>query len=368
MPTSLPPSVPHGHEHSTSGRSTADRSWFSRRVLLAGAAAAAGLTLLGSCWSVSDNRKQPGFAGATAWLNTAPLSPLDLDGRVVLADFWTLTCINWLRTAPYVRAWAETYRDDGLVVVGVHSPEFSFEHDLDRVKQATKALGLTYPVAVDSNLDVWSAFGNRYWPALYFLDTDGIVSGHHYGEGNYADSERTLQRLLKIRRPLVSPDVHGDGVEAAADWAQLRSPETYLGHARTENFASATSAELDTAVTFDIPGDLALNQWGIEGRWTVADEYVRLEQPQGAIAFRFHARDAHLVLATPESRPSPFRVTLDGEPPGRSHGVDVDSDGHGTLREGRLYQLIRTHDSVRDRTVKIMFQHPGAQAYCLTFG
>jgi thiol-disulfide isomerase/thioredoxin len=294
----------------------------------------------------------PSLGGATEWLNSEPLTSAELRGHVVLVDFWTLTCINWLRQEPYVRAWSQAYRDDGLVVIGVHTPEFSFEHDIDGVRRATKERAIDYPVALDNDYEVWSAFDNRYWPALYFVDADGIIRDHHFGEGRYEQSERVIQRLLGVERELVS--VEGLGVEAEADWDHLRTPETYLGDGRGERFAS--------------PDRLPLNHWALTGEWTTGLENVVLDEAGGSIAFRFHARDAHLVLSPGAREPIPFRVLLDREAPGPSHGVDVDEDGNGLLGDGRMYQLVRQHDAVRERTLEIAFLEPGAEAYSFTFG
>jgi thiol-disulfide isomerase/thioredoxin len=285
---------------------------------------------------------------------------------VVLVDFWTYTCINWLRTEPYVRAWAQAYRGDGLVVIGVHTPEFSFEHEIARVRQATSERGIDYPVALDNDYAIWSAFDNHYWPALYFLDADGSVRDHHFGEGRYEQSERVIQRLLGLERELVS--VEGLGVEAEADWDHLRTPETYLGYARAEHFASPDGAAFDTRGAYELPERLRLNHWALAGEWTIGREKVVLEQAGGSIAYRFHARDAHLVLSAGEREPIPFRVLLDGEAPGPSHGLDVDNDGNGLLRDGRLHQLVREHHAVGERTLEITFLEPGAQAYVFTFG
>ncbi|MDX6279906.1 MAG: hypothetical protein QOH03_977 [Kribbellaceae bacterium] len=284
----------------------------------------------------------PSFDRATAWLNSGPLTAAGLRGQVVLVDFWTLTCINWLRTEPYVRAWSRAYRDDGLVVVGVHTPEFSFEHEADRVRLAVAEREIDYPVALDNDFGIWTAFANHYWPALYFVDRDGKIRDHHFGEGRYEQSERVIQQLLGIEREPVQ--VEGVGVEAAADWAQLRTPETYLGYTRGE------------------PID------GLTGDWTVGRECVVLEKAGGSIAFPFHARDAHLVLSSRRSDPIPFRVLLDGQPPGAAHGVDVDAQGNGLLEAGRMYQLIRQDGPVRDRTVEVTFAAAGAEAYVFTFG
>jgi len=308
----------------------------------------------------------PALGGATGWLNSEPLSPAELRGHVVLVNFWTLTCINWLRQEPYVRAWSQAYRADGLVVIGVHTPEFSFEHELDLVRQATRARGIDYPVAVDNDYAMWSAFGNHYWPALYFVDSDGIVGDHHFGEGRYEQSERVIQQLLGIRRELVS--VEGVGVEAEADWDHLRTPETYLGYGRGDQFASPDGATFDQRRTYQLPEHLHLNHWALAGEWTIGRESVVLDQAGGTIAYRFRARDAHLVLSSGARAPIPFRVLLDGQALGRSHGVDVDEDGNGVLRDGRLYQLIRAHDTVQERTLEITFLEPGAEAYVFTFG
>ena len=284
----------------------------------------------------------PSLGGAAEWINSGPLESAGLRGRVVLVNFWTWTCINWLRQEPYVRAWSQAYLDDGLVVIGVHTPEFSFEHDVDGVREATKERGMDYPVAVDNDYAIWSAFANRYWPALYFVDRDGVIRDQHFGEGRYDESERVIQRLLGVERELVS--VEGVGVEAEADWDHLRTPETYLGYARGEHVAA------------------------LSGEWAVGSESVVLNEPGGSITFRFHARDAHIVMSPGEHTPIPFRVLLDGAAPGPSHGVDVDEDGNGLLRNGRMYQLIRQHGEVRERTLEITFLEPGAQAYSFTFG
>ena len=286
----------------------------------------------------------PSLGGATAWLNSEPRGPAELRGHVVLVNFWTWTCINWLRQEPYVRAWSQAYRDDGLVVIGVHTPEFSFEHEIDGVRHATKERAIDYPVAVDNDYEIWNAFANHYWPALYFVDADGIIRDDHFGEGRYEQSERVIQRLLGVERELVS--VEGVGVEAAADWDHLYTLETYLGYGRSGRS----------------------NHWMLDGEWTMEPENVVLDRAGGTITCRFHARDAHLVLSPGTRGPIPFRVLLDGEPPGPSHGVDVDEDGTGLLREGRMYQLVRQHDAVRDRTLQITFLEPGAEAYAFTFG
>jgi thiol-disulfide isomerase/thioredoxin len=316
--------------------------------------------------TVFERLQMPSLGVATEWLNSEPLGPAELRGHVVLVNFWTLTCINWLRQEPYVRAWSQAYRDDGLVVIGVHTPEFSFEHELNRVRQATRERGIDYPVALDNDFGIWNAFDNHYWPALYFVDRDGDIRDHHFGEGRYEQSERVIQHLLGVERELVS--VEGLGVEAEADWDHLRTPETYLGYERSEHFASPDGAAFDERRAYELPERLGFNQWALAGEWTIGRESVVLDEAGGSIAFRFHARDAHLVLSPGAREPIPFRVLLDGEAPGRSHGVDVAEDGNGLLAEGRLYQLVRQHDSVRERTLEITFLEPGAAAYVFTFG
>jgi thiol-disulfide isomerase/thioredoxin len=295
----------------------------------------------------------PALSGATAWLNSEPLDPAGLRGRVVLVDFWTLTCINWLRTEPYVRAWSREYRNDGLVVIGVHTPEFSFEHDIDLVRQAIDVRAIDYPVAIDNDYEVWSAFANNYWPALYFVDREGIIRDQHFGEGRYEESERLVQQLLGVERELSAPE--SLGVEAQADWDHLGTAETYLGYDRGGNGGAS-------------PDDLRLNDWALTGGWRTGAECVMLDEAGGSIAFRFQARDAHLVMAPGAREPIPFRVTIDGVAPGASHGVDTDEDGNGVLRDGRMYQLIRQHGGVRERTLEIVFDRPGAEAYSFTFG
>jgi thiol-disulfide isomerase/thioredoxin len=308
----------------------------------------------------------PSLGGATKWLNSEPLGPAELRGRVILVNFWTLTCINWLRQEPYVRAWSRAYRDDGLIVIGVHSPEFSFEHDIERVRLATMERAIDYPVAVDNDFEVWSAFANHFWPALYFVDADGVICDDHFGEGRYERSELVIQRLLGVERELVGGE--GLGVEAEADWANLRTAETYLGYGRGHGFASPDRAARDQHRVYEIPGRLPSNHWGLAGEWTIGRENVVAEEAGGSIAFRFGARDAHLVLSSGAREPIPFRVLLDGEAPGPSHGVDVDEDGNGVLRGGRLYQLVREHNTVRERILEIEFLEPGAEAYAFTFG
>jgi thiol-disulfide isomerase/thioredoxin len=303
---------------------------------------------------------------ATEWINAGPLGPDELRGRVVLVDFWTLTCINWLRQEPYVRAWSEAYRDDGLVVIGVHTPEFSFEHEVDRVRQATMDRGIAYPVAVDNDYEIWRAFNNHYWPALYFVDPDGVIRDDHFGEGRYQESERILQALLGIDREPVA--VQGMGIEAEADWDHLRTPETYLGSGRTRAFASLHDGVFGEQRSYSFPSFLRPNNWALDGEWTIGRESVVPAAPGASLACRFQARDAHLVLSRSTPDPIPFRVFLDGQPPGPAHGDDVDEDGNGVLRDGRLYQLVRQPEPIRERILEVTFLEPGAEAYAFTFG
>jgi len=315
----------------------------------------------------------PGFDGATGWLNSPPLTAAELRGRVVLVQFWTFTCINWLRTLPYVRAWAHRYQDHGLVVVGVHTPEFDVEHDLGNVRRAVTDLEVEYPVAVDNDYAVWTAFANHYWPALYLIDAQGDIRHHRFGEGDYDRSERIIQRLLTdagvagVGQDLVA--VEAAGVEAEADWDSLWSPENYLGYERTENFASANGVVLDTPHRYAAPTQLRLNQWGLSGDWTVKRQAIVLNAPEGRIAYRFHARDLHLVMApAAPGTPVRFRVLLDSQPPEGAHGIDVDDQGDGTLTDPRLYQLVRQPGPVGEHTFEITFLDPGVQAYAFTFG
>jgi thiol-disulfide isomerase/thioredoxin len=311
----------------------------------------------------------PSLDGATGWLNSPPLRTADLRGNVVLIDFWTYTCINWLRTLSYIRAWADKYEEQGLVVIGVHTPEFPFEQDVDNVREAVNDMRVGYPVALDSDYAVWRAFDNRYWPAAYVADAQGRIRHHRFGEGGYQELERVIQLLLGEagRDDLVS--VAANGFEVQADWANLESPETYLGYEQTQNFASPGGAELDEPRTYVAPDSLKLNHWALSGDWTVERRASVLTRADGRIAFRFHARDVHLVMG-PRSRGMsvPFSVLVDGEPPGAAHGLDVDEQGRGTLSQQRLYQLIREPGSITDRTFEITFLAPGVEAYCFTFG
>ena len=315
----------------------------------------------------------PSFSGATTWLNSPPLSAADLRGKVVLIDFWTYTCINWLRTLPYVRAWADKYRDHGVVVIGVHSPEFPFEHDLENVRQAAKNMRVAYPIAIDNDYAIWSAFNNPYWPALYLVDAQGRIRYHQFGEGAYEQSEMIIQQLLAeagiggIDHELVSVDAQG--AEAAADWGDLRSPENYVGYERTENFASPGGAALDERRVYTPPARLRLNHWALAGEWTVESQATVLHTANGRIAYRFHARDLHLVMG-PAARGTSvrFRVLIDGQLPGAAHGIDVDDQGNGTVTQQRLYQLIRQPRPIADRQFEIEFLDAGVEAFAFTFG
>jgi thiol-disulfide isomerase/thioredoxin len=315
----------------------------------------------------------PSLAGAIEWLNTQPLTMTQLRGKVVLVEFWTYTCINWRRTLPYVRAWADKYRDQGLVVVGVHTPEFEFEKNLGNVRQAVKEIGISFPVAVDSNYAIWGAFNNQYWPALYFVDAQGRIRHHHFGEGGYEQSELVIQRLLaQAGHTGVSPgvvSVNPTGVEASADWTTLKSPETYLGYERSESFASRGGAVLNQQHAYTTPTSLELNEWALAGDWTVGMDSVVLSGTNGRLHFRFHARDANLIMSPPAGGHSVrFRVLLDGLPPGAAYGSDVDERGDGTVTEPRMYQLIRQGGPIKDRELEIQFLEPGAAAFDFTFG
>src|SRR3989440_5265426 len=315
----------------------------------------------------------PSLGGATEWLNSPPLTATGLRGKVVLIDVWTYTCINWLRTLPYVRAWAEKYKNQGLVVIGVHAPEFAFEKNIDNVRRAAKDMRVNYPIAIDNDYAIWRAFKNEYWPALYFVDAQGRIRHHHFGEGEYEQSEKIIQQLLAgagiggIGHELVSVD--GRGAEAGADWTSLKSPENYVGYERTENFASPGGAVLDKRRVYAAPARLRLNQWALSGDWTMGKEATVLNKADGRIAYRFHARDLHLVMG-PAARGIPvrFRVFIDGQAPGAAHGIDVDDQGNGTVTQQRLYQLIRQPKPIADRQFEIEFLDAGVEAFAFTFG
>ena len=310
---------------------------------------------------------------ATAWINSPPLTEASLKGKVVLIDFGTYTCINWLRTLPYTRAWNEKYKGEGLVVIGINTPEFSVEKQLDNVRQAINDMKVPYPIALDNDYKIWRAFSNNYWPAVYLIDARGRVRFHHFGEGGYEEKEKMIQLLLAeanggpVSKGLVS--VEGQGAEAAADWGNLRSPENYLGYQRSLGFSSPGGLVANEARTYTIPAMQRLNQWSLAGDWTAAKEAVVLNKAGGRIVYRFHARDVNLVMG-PVTLGSPvrFRVLIDGAPPGAGHGVDVGADGLGTAREQRMYQLIRQTGSIADRTFEIEFLDPGAEGFVFTFG
>jgi thiol-disulfide isomerase/thioredoxin len=318
-------------------------------------------------------RELPSLGSATEWLNSPPLTADGLRGKVVLIDFWTYSCINWIRSLPYVRAWAEKYKDQGLVVIGVHSPEFEFEKNIDNVRRATNDMRVDYPIAIDSDHTIWRAFRNQYWPALYFVDAQGRIRHHKFGEGEYEQSEMIIQQLLAetgirgIGHELVAVDARG--AEAAADWDSLKSPENYVGYERTENFASPGGAALDKRRVYAAPARLRLNHWALSGDWTVKKRAAALNKANGRIAYRFHARDLHFVMG-PAARGSSvrFRVLIDGQPPGAAHGIDVDDQGNGTITEQRLYQLIRQPKPIVDRQFEIEFLDSGVEAFAFTFG
>jgi thiol-disulfide isomerase/thioredoxin len=318
-------------------------------------------------------RELPSFDGATAWLNSEPLTPDGLRGKVVLTEFCTYSCVNWLRTLPYARAWAEKYGDHGLVVIGAHSPEFPFEHDIDAVARNLEAMGVDFPIAVDNDFEVWRAFDNHYWPALYFADAEGRIRHHRFGEEDYERSESVIQELIGdagfdgFDRELVS--LVPSGVEVAADWDTLGSPEAYVGYERAQNFASPGGLVPDQPNAYVAPPELGLNEWSLSGDWTVGRQPTVLNNADGGIAYRFHARDVNLVMGSGDpASPVRFQVRIDGEVPGASHGLDVDEAGNGTVGEARLYQLIRQPARISNRTFEITFLDSGAQAYVFTFG
>ncbi len=310
---------------------------------------------------------------ANEWLNSQPLTPADLRGKVVLVNFWTYTCINWRRQLPYVRAWQEKYKDQGLVVIGVHAPEFEFEKNIDNVRWAVNDMKIDYPIAVDNNHAIWRAFRNQAWPALYFIDAQGRLRHQFFGEGSYEQSEMVIQSLLReagttgvSREPV---KVNARGHDAAPDWANLRSPENYTGFARTENFASPGGVARNMPRTYARPARLGLNEWALSGDWTVRKDASVVNKTGGSITYRFHARDLHLVMgpATPGSSVK-FRVLIDGQPPGTAHGVDVDEQGNGMVTEQRMYTLIRQPGPIADRQFEIEFFGPGVEAFAFTFG
>jgi thiol-disulfide isomerase/thioredoxin len=317
--------------------------------------------------------EMPSLDAVTEWINSQPLTAADLRGKVVLIEFWTYSCINWIRQLPYVRAWAEKYRDQGLVIIGVHAPEFTFEQHVDNVRRAATDMRVDYPIVIDNDHAIWSAFENQYWPALYFVDAQGHIRHHHFGEGEYEQSEMIIQQLLDeagndgIGDELVSVDARG--VEAGADWVSLKSPENYVGYERTANFASPSGAVLGEHRVYEAPARLRLNQWALSGDWTMERQATVLNEANGWISYRFHARDLHLVMGPPARGTSVrFRVLLDGQSPGTAHGIDVDDQGIGTATEQRLYQLIRQPEPIADRQFEIEFLDSGVEAFAFTFG
>lgn len=323
--------------------------------------------------SIVGSSPLSGLSGATGWLNSAPLTAKQLRGKVVLIDFWDYSCINCIRAIPYIRAWADKYRDSGLVVIGVHTPEFDIEKQTANVQKAISKFGITYPVALDSNRAIWDAFHNEYWPAHYFIDAKGKVRYEHFGEGEYDQSERWIQQLLKEAnaKPLAASvvSVHGQGVQAASDTDDVRSPETYIGYARAEHFGSLGGISQDAEKNYIEPPTLWLNEWGLAGKWLDHGQVAILKSSSGKIVFRFHARDLHLVLGpTADGKPVRFRVTIDGQAPGDNHGVDTDTQGNGVVTDHRLYQLVRQKGAIMDHTFAIEFLEPGVQAFSFTFG
>jgi thiol-disulfide isomerase/thioredoxin len=314
----------------------------------------------------------PSFEGANAWLNSPPLTAADQRGKVTLVQFWTYTCINWLRTFPYIRAWADAYEPFGLVVIGVHTPEFGFEHDFDNVRRAAHDMRVDYPIALDNDYAVWQAFANHYWPAQYFVDAQGVIRHHEFGEGEYERSERVIQALLADSGAKDVPGdparVVADGFELAADWSNLETPETYVGYARAERFSTGSGTGFDERRVYTVPGHLGPNRWALRGDWTVGQEAAVLNEAHGGIAFRFHARDLHLILRSSGNEPVPFRVRLDGEAPGAAHGIDIDEAGNGRVAEPRMYQLIRQPEPIGDRDFEIEFLDAGVEAFAFTFG
>jgi thiol-disulfide isomerase/thioredoxin len=349
-----------------------------RRRLVGGAAmafAAAPLSLFcaGTDAGANPSRELRALGGAAEWINSPRLTAESLLGKVVLVDFCTYTCINWLRTLPYIRGWAAKYKSHGLILIGVHTPEFTFEQDLANVRPAIKGMNIDYPIVIDNDYAIWRAFRNNYWPALYFIDTRGRVRDSHFGEGEYERSEKTIQRLLTdagaagVPRDLLAADA--SGVEVAADWGNLRSPENYLGYARTENFASRGGAEPDRRRVYAAPARLSLNQWALAGEWTMGKQGAVSHNANAHLVSRFHARDLHLVMG-PATRGAKvrFRVSLDGQPPAAARGQDVDEGGNGVVVEQRLYQLIRQSTPIVDRNMQIEFLDAGAETFAFTFG
>ena len=347
-----------------------------RRRFLGTVAATIAVARLGGPGRMEAHQRVSGefaaFEGAAEWINSPRLAPAQLAGKVVLVNFWTYTCINWLRTLPYIRAWAEKYKQR-LVLIGVHTPEFPFEHAIDNVRREVRRLRIEHPVATDNDYAIWRAFGNKDWPALYLIDARGRVRHRQFGEGEYEESEKVIQRLLAETGAAGSDagmvSVDAPGIEAPADWANLRSPENYLGHERTENFASREGAGRDRPRLYSVPARLALNQWALAGEWTMGRQATVGNSANGRIVYRFHARDLHLVMGPPRQGVSVrFRVTIDGQPPGAAHGGDVDEGGSGAVVEQRLYQLVRQPKPITDRQFEIEFLDAGVEAFAFTFG
>ncbi|WP_303582641.1 thioredoxin family protein [Flavitalea sp. BT771] len=329
--------------------------------------------LAGIAWAMPGKDKLPSFSGATQWLNSKPLTTADLRGKVVLVEFWTYTCINWRRTLPYVRAWAEKYKDQGLVVIGVHTPEFSFEKEVDNVRWAAKDMKIGFPIAMDNNYAVWNAFRNEYWPALYFVDAKGQIRHHQFGEGSYEQSEKVIQQLLAeagVKGVSNEPvPVDASGAEAAADLSTLGSAENFLGYERTVDFASPGGAKEDRRQVYTVPARLRLNQWALAGNWTMGREGNVLNEGNGRLVYRFHARDVNLIMGPAvQGTTLRYRVLIDGKAPGAAHGVDVDGEGNGTVTGQRMYQVIRQPAPITDREFEIEFSDPGVAVFDFTFG
>ena len=343
----------------------------NRRRFLGTAATTLAAARFGSLAFARTSSELSAIGRANTWLNSPPLTPVQLEGKVVVIEFWTYTCINWRRQLPYVRAWAERYKDQGLFVIGVHSPEFSFEKDVEHVRWAINDMRISYPVVIDNDHAIWSAFENEYWPALYFIDAKGRIRHHAFGEGEYGQSEEVIQKLLSeagasgVRKELVS--LNAEGSEAPADWGQLRSGENYVGYQRTQNFTGDIKA--DKPHVYAVPKRLRLNEWALSGDWTMGRESIVSNQPNSRIAYRFHARDLHLVMGPAASASTVrFRALIDGKVPGSSHGVDLDDQGNGIVTEPRMYQLVRQQRPILDRQFDIEFLDAGATAYSFTFG
>jgi thiol-disulfide isomerase/thioredoxin len=328
--------------------------------------------LAGESWELPDEGRIGSFEGATAWLNSEPLTAEVLRGGVVLVDFWTYTCVNWLRTLPYVRAWAAKYRDAGLRVIGVHTPEFGFEHDIENVQTHAAALQVEFPIVLDNDYAVWQSFANHFWPAVYLVDADGRIRYHHFGEGEYAATEMAIQQLLRQQGREVDPDlvmVEPHGLEVAADWRTLRSSETYVGYGQYSRFAQERDAQLDAPADYVAPTRLPVNTWALQGNWTLARHAAVLNEPGGRVAFQFEARDVNLVMGPiAKDRSIPFRVLLDGQPAGDATGTDVMPDSTGAVDGQGTYQLIRQRGPIGDRRFEIEFEAPGVEVYCFTFG